>query len=82
MALIDEISYQELSFVLSVVYLVTATCYFVSCFKLFRQDRNLSEPEKRLCLQVLTLATIFWPIVLPLSSLEKRMFASPFESFF
>ena len=82
MCIIDAGSYQELSLILTVLYFATAIQCFSSWFKRFRQDTSLSDSEKRLCWQVLAVATIFWPIVLPISSLEKRICASPIESLF
>lgn len=82
MYMIDAASYQEVFMILAVLYFTTAIQCFASWFKRFKRDTSLSNPEKRLCLKVLTIATIFWPIVLPLCSLEKRLFSSPFEEIF
>ncbi len=82
MCIIDTGSYQELSLILTVIYFATAIQCFVGWFKRFRQDTSLSDAEKRLCWQVLAIATIFWPIVLPISSLEKRIVASPAENLY
>lgn len=82
MCIIDLAGYHELSIILTALYFATAIHCFASWFKRFRQDTSLSEAEKRLCLKVLAVATLFWPIVLPISSLEKRIFGSPFESLF
>ena len=82
MCLLDVVSYQELSCVLAVLYFSKAIHCFIRWFKRFRLDTNLSEPEKALCLKVLAIATLFWPIILPLSSLEKQLLSSPIESMF
>ena len=82
MCLLDVISYQELSYVLAVLYFLKAIHCFIRWFKRFRRDTNLSEHEKALCLKVLAIATLFWPIILPVSSLEKQLFGSPIESMF
>jgi hypothetical protein len=82
MCIIDAASYQELSLILTVLYFATAIQCFASWFKRFRKDTSLSDSEKRLCLQVLAIATLFWPIVLPISALEKRICGSPYEGVF
>lgn len=82
MCIIDAASYQELSLILTAFYITKAIQCFANWFKRFRQDTSLSESEKRLCLKVLALATVFWPIVLPLSALEKRICGSPLEGVF
>jgi hypothetical protein len=82
MCLIQAISYRELSLILTGLYLSRAVYCFATWFKIFRKDNSLSEPEKRMCLKVLAVATIFWPIVLPISSMEKRLLGSPVEGFF
>lgn len=82
MYLIDTASYQELSLILTALYVTKASQCFFRWFQRFRQDTSLSASDKRLCLKVLALATVFWPIVLPLSALEKRLCASPYESAF
>jgi uncharacterized membrane-anchored protein len=82
MYLIDAANYQEIYLILTALYLGKAIYYFSRWFQRFRQDTSLSEQDKRFCWKVLTVATIFWPIVLPLSSLEKRIFGSPAEGFF
>ena len=82
MCIIDPAGYQELSLLLIALYFITAIQCFVSWFKRFKQDTSLSESEQRLCLKVLAVATLLWPIVLPISSLEKRIFGSPFEGLF
>jgi hypothetical protein len=82
MCLLDAISYQELSFVLTVLYFSMAIHCFLSLFKRFKRDSSLSRPEKFLCWKVLAIATLLWPIVLPISSLEKQMFHSSLENVF
>ncbi len=82
MCIIDAASYQELSLILTALYVSKAIQCFANWFQRFRQDTSLSESEKRLCLKVLALATIFWPIVLPLSAMEKWLCASPYEGAF
>jgi hypothetical protein len=40
-------------------------------FKAFSQETNLSLPERNTSWRVLILATIIWPLVVPISNLEK-----------
>jgi uncharacterized membrane protein YozB (DUF420 family) len=53
------------------------TCYFLvmpvlfwNWLGFFRKDGDMSGTERRLSLLVLAIATVLWPIVLPLSYLE------------
>ncbi|MEB3292840.1 MAG: hypothetical protein VKJ24_06750 [Synechococcales bacterium] len=53
------------------------TCYFLvmpvlfwNWITVFRKDRGMSSAERQLSLVVLAIATLLWPIVLPLSYLE------------
>lgn len=82
MYMIDATGYQEVFIILAVLYFSKAIQCFASWFKRFNRDTSLSNPEKRLCLKVLAIATIFWPIILPLCSLEKRLVSSPLEEIF
>ena len=82
MYMIDSASYQEVIFVLIGLYFTTAIQCFTKWVKHFQRDTRLSSAEKNLCLKVLAIGTIFWPIVLPLCSLEKRLFSSSFEEIF
>ncbi|MGB7440796.1 MAG: hypothetical protein WA919_06985 [Coleofasciculaceae cyanobacterium] len=53
--------------ILLALYLVIAFYYFKYWRKAFRRDTNLSKQEKRFSWLVLAVATIFWPIVVPIS---------------
>ena len=55
---------------LVVVYLLMASCFFYSWLKLFKQDTNLSSDERLLSQIVLVIATILWPVVVPITYLE------------
>jgi hypothetical protein len=53
------------------------TCYclmmpilFVNWYSMHAQDANMSRTERRGSLLVLTLATLLWPVVLPLTYIE------------
>ncbi|HEY9637629.1 MAG TPA: hypothetical protein V6D14_29815 [Coleofasciculaceae cyanobacterium] len=72
MCLLNPISYQELLLVLTGVYLLTALYYFTNWFIVFKQETSLSSTEKGLLWGVLVLGTLLWPIVVPLSQLEKQ----------
>jgi hypothetical protein len=69
---IDPISFHELSLILIGLYLSKAVHYFVTSVKVLKQDSNLTEQERSFCLKVLVVAAILWPIVRPISALEKR----------
>ncbi len=58
--------------ILSAVYLSVALCSFATLFKALKQETNLSPEQRQCSLKVISLAAIFWPIVMPLSYLEKR----------
>jgi hypothetical protein len=73
MCLLNPISHLELSLVLTGLYTLTALYYFSTWFIVFKQEINLSSDEKSLLWGVLVLAAILWPIVIPISSLEKRI---------
>lgn len=57
--------------VITAVYLSGLLYFFCLFLTVFKQDRSLSQEEKRQSWIVLIVATIFWPIVVPLSCLEK-----------
>ncbi len=73
MCILNPISQQELSVVLIGLYVLTALYYFSTWFIVFKQEINLSSDEKSLLWGILVLATILWPVVIPISSLEKRI---------
>jgi hypothetical protein len=53
-----------------VVYVIMAPYFFTTWFKVFKRDSSLSSPEKRLSWVTLLIATILWPIVVPIAYLE------------
>ena len=55
---------------LVVVYLLMASCFFYSWLKLFKKDTSLSSNERLLSRIVLLIATILWPVVVPIAYLE------------
>jgi len=58
--------------ILSAAYLSVALYSFASLFKALKQETNLSPEQRQCSLKVISLAAVFWPIVMPLSYLEKR----------
>lgn len=53
-------------------YLFGSFYYSTLCYKAFQQDTDLTAQEKRSSWIVLIVATLLWPLVLPLSCLEKK----------
>ncbi|MCA1995381.1 MAG: hypothetical protein LDL41_25535 [Coleofasciculus sp. S288] len=58
--------------VLSATYVLSALFCFATWFNVFRKDTHLSPEQKRISKRVLIVATLLWPIVVPISYLEKR----------
>ncbi|MBD1804884.1 hypothetical protein H6F98_05365 [Microcoleus sp. FACHB-SPT15] len=76
MCLLNPISQQELVLFVTGLYVSTAFYCFATCLKVFKRENDLSVAERWLSWGVLALATILWPIVVPLSYLERRSFGS------
>ncbi|NEO92013.1 MAG: hypothetical protein F6K56_17905 [Moorea sp. SIO3G5] len=57
--------------VLAGFYVSGALYFFSIWFQAFQKDTNLSPEQIRLSWIVLTIATVFWPIVAPIANLEK-----------
>ncbi|HAA31681.1 MAG TPA: hypothetical protein DCE56_33245 [Cyanobacteria bacterium UBA8553] len=57
---------------LSGLYLVVALSFFGSLFEGLSKSTDLSKEQRECSLKVMSLAAIFWPIVLPISYMEKR----------
>lgn len=51
-------------------YLLMAVPFLSIWLNAFRRDTSLSARERQLSLVVLAIATVFWPVVVPLSYLE------------
>lgn len=49
------------------LYLIGAGLYFAIAFATFKQDKNLSPKEIRLSWMILTIATVMWFLVVPIS---------------
>ena len=58
---------------LTSLYLLLALYYFMIWLNIFRKDTDLSLEEKHLSWIVLIVATIFWPITVPISYFEKHL---------
>lgn len=58
------------------LYLLVALWFFVDLLQNFQRDTYLSAREKSLSVKVLLIATIFWPIVAPISFISKAINSS------
>ena len=52
------------------IYLLTAGVFFSRWIKFFLKDNKMSSCQKQASLLVLLIATVFWPVVAPVSYLE------------
>ena len=57
---------------LSGLYLLVALSFFGKLFQGLNRSTDLSQEQRECSLKVMSLAAIFWPVVLPISYLEKR----------
>ena len=55
---------------LEVVYLIMGTCFFTIWLEFFKQDASLTVEERPQSMVTLVVATIFWPLVVPIAYLE------------
>lgn len=51
-------------------YLLMASCFFNKWLKLFNQDSTMSSEDRLLSKWILVIATILWPIVVPIAYIE------------
>jgi hypothetical protein len=58
---------------LPAIYLSAALYYFTHWWKAFQQDTDLSDEESRFSWFVIVVATLLWPIVVPISEIEKSI---------
>ena len=58
--------------ILSGLYVLVALSFFGTLFKGFKKSTDLSPEQRECALKVMSLAAIFWPVVAPISYLEKR----------
>ncbi|NEP00645.1 MAG: hypothetical protein F6K58_18630 [Symploca sp. SIO2E9] len=57
--------------VIPTIYLSAAFYFFLVWLEAFKRDNNISLQQRRISWLVLILGTIFWPIVVPFSYLER-----------
>jgi len=57
---------------LSGLYLLVALSFFCTLFDGFKKTADLSAEQKACSLKVMSLAVLFWPVVIPIAYLEKR----------
>ncbi len=57
--------------VFPVLYLSGALYCFTIWFKAFQRDSEMTAQQRHFSLKVLLIAILFWPLVVPLSCLEK-----------
>ncbi len=67
--------------ILPVIYLSVALCSFASLLKDLQEETDLSSEERQCSLKVIILAATLWPIVVPISYLEKRAKAQQMQLF-
>ena len=56
--------------VILAIYVSVAVYFFATWFTIFQEDSGLSPRQIRLSWAVLLIATLFWPIVVPISYWE------------
>lgn len=56
---------------IAAVYLLCAGYFFKGWFELYKQDTKMSAEEKQLSRVILAIATVLWPVTVPLSYIEK-----------
>jgi hypothetical protein len=61
---------QVLIFALIVLYALVMSILFSNWYALFQGDRNMSASQRQTARIVIMIATLLWPVVLPISYLE------------
>ena len=56
--------------VFGLIYLLSAVYFFKIWYFYFQKDASLTKQDRLLCLRILLVASIFWPMVVPISYLE------------
>jgi hypothetical protein len=59
-----------LTITLIVSYLLISLCFFINWLNFFKQKQNLAPEDRFLSLVILVIATIFWPVAVPISCME------------
>ncbi|MBE9215144.1 hypothetical protein IQ247_21175 [Plectonema cf. radiosum LEGE 06105] len=57
-----------------VFYLIMACCFFVQWLGFFIDDKEMNSAQRYLSMIILALATILWPLIVPLAYLELLKF--------
>jgi len=55
---------------LAVNYLLMAPCFFMRWLELFEKDTSMTSEDRLRSKWILVLATILWPVVVPIAYLE------------
>ncbi|MBD2743092.1 hypothetical protein [Coleofasciculus sp. FACHB-1120] len=55
---------------IEVIYLLIAATLFTLWLELFKRDRSWNTEERFSSFITLTVATVFWPLVLPIAYIE------------
>jgi uncharacterized membrane protein len=61
---------QVLIFGVVALYIVVMPILFLNWYGLYQQDQEMTESERQISRIVMMIATVLWPIVLPMSYLE------------
>ncbi len=61
---------QVLTFGVVALYIVVMPILFLNWYGLYQQDQDMTESERQISRIVMVIATVLWPIVLPMSYLE------------
>jgi cell shape-determining protein MreD len=57
-----------------VFYLVMACCFFVQWLGFFIDDKEMNSSQRFFSMVILVIATILWPLIVPLAYLELLKF--------
>ena len=63
-----------ITYLVILVYLIMASCFFNQWLVFFLADEDMDSQERFYSTIVLVLATILWPIIVPLAYLELLKF--------
>lgn len=66
-----QIIFESIMTVLPSIYLSVALYFFWIWLEAFKQEKNIPSQQLHISWLVLIVATIFWPIVVPISYLER-----------
>lgn len=57
-----------------IFYLIMACCFFMQWLGFFIDDKEMTSTQRYLSMLVLILATVLWPLIVPLAYLELLKF--------